>query len=237
MSTYEWEKGEFKFSVIGMRKFVDDFYTAYNAARAKDKLTLEAVRQDMIDSSKGQRGKDWDKIFTDTVRKTVSSGYYGAKSLKYEFSTLSEDRAQSILLVTVDPATKAVTRHAPRALRKSDLAPANVKNKPVLHFEDASIRIDPAERSVIWNVQENNHACDHANEHPIGKIFWTAMGKVEWTRGTGGVLVGNDEYNRENDSAGGGGNYVKSRTGPIGEQHQEPWERMCRASRTAPKRR
>jgi hypothetical protein len=236
MSTYEWEKGDFKLSVAGFRKFADDFYGAYNAARAKDKLTLEALRLDMLESSKGQRGKDWDKIFDEISSKTIKTGYYGATSSKYEFATISNERARGILLVTVDPATKAQTRHAPRALRKADLAPASLKTKPALSFEDASFRLDPSTRTVSWRVQDNNHACDRAHEHPLGALFWTAMGKVEWTRGTGGVLVGNDEYNRENEDEGGGGNYVKSRIGPLGEQHLEAWERSRPSSRS-PKRR
>lgn len=234
MSTYEWEKGDFKLSIAGFKTFAEEFYKSYNAARAKDKLALEALRQDMIESSKGQRGKDWDKIFDEISSKTVSTGYYGTQSYKYEFDTISRERARAILLTTVDPTTKAATRHAPRALRKADLAPASLKTKPAMSFEDASFRLDPATRTVSWRVSENNHACDRANEHPLGKLFWSAMGKVEWTRGTGGVLVGNDEYNRENENEGGGGNYVKNRFGPLGEQHLEAWER---ARPRAPKRR
>jgi len=226
MSNYEWEKGEFHLSLIGMRKFIDAFYTAYNASAAKDKLTLEALRQDMIASTKGQRAKDWGQIFHDTLRKSITHGYPAhCSTLKYEFSTIDIDHAYSILLVTVDPATKAITRHPPRSVRKSDFPIANVRNKPVITFDDATICIDPSTRTLSWYVSENNHACDRAHKHPLGDLFWRALATVEWTRGTGGVLVGNNEYNRDDYSDGGGANYVKTRLGPIGAQHDDSFAR------------
>lgn len=63
--------------------------------------------------------------------------------------------------------------------------------------------------TVIWDVPENNHACDHAREHPLAVALFEFLDRrVEWTSRSGGTIVGNDEYNREDDSVGGGGNYV-----------------------------
>lgn len=67
---------------------------------------------------------------------------------------------------------------------------------------------------VTWNVPENNHACDHAHEHHIGRAFFAALNKVTWTRGSGGVIVGNNEYSRDSYDVGGGGNYETARFGP-----------------------
>jgi hypothetical protein len=47
------------------------------------------------------------------------------------------------------------------------------------------------------------------------------MDKVEWTRDTGGVISGNDEYNRECDSPGGAANYIKHAYGPRGTAEKE----------------
>jgi hypothetical protein len=40
-------------------------------------------------------------------------------------------------------------------------------------------------------------------------------GKIDWTRGTGGVIVGNNEYN-DGDGVGDGANYIVEGFGPLG---------------------
>ncbi len=79
---------------------------------------------------------------------------------------------------------------------------------------EATITFDG--RNVTWNVDENNHAVESARETFLAGVFFAELGRVNWTRGTGGVLIGNDEYNREVDYAGGGGNYITEIFGPRG---------------------
>jgi len=45
---------------------------------------------------------------------------------------------------------------------------------------------------------------------------------VEWTRGSGGTIIGNDEYNQDSDAVGGGGNYVCYEFGPRKKVKQKP---------------
>lgn len=68
-------------------------------------------------------------------------------------------------------------------------------------------------RELHWRVGENNHAVERAHEHPVVKTLFRLLSQVHWTRGSGGEFVGNDEYNRDSDYAGGGANYVTMRFG------------------------
>lgn len=106
----------------------------------------------------------------------------------------------------------------PRRVLKADVAfPTN----RTLEFSvgyDATITFNREASSVTWSVGENNHAVDHARSHPLANVFFTALGRITWTRGTGGVIVGNDEYNRHSESVGGGGNYVTASYGPAGKK-------------------
>lgn len=87
---------------------------------------------------------------------------------------------------------------------------------PLLYL-GARLVLDEKTRTVRWVVPENNHAVDFAWRHPMGKAFENALRKVRWVRGTGGKLVGNDEYNRDSRYEGGGANYVTRRYGPLGQ--------------------
>jgi hypothetical protein len=81
---------------------------------------------------------------------------------------------------------------------------------------EATITLDHKARTVTWDVGENNHACESARAHPMGEAFFKALGRITWTRGSGGKIVGNDEYNRHEGRGeeGGGGNYVTAEYGP-----------------------
>ena len=72
-------------------------------------------------------------------------------------------------------------------------------------------------RTLHWEVPQNNHARDHAAVTGLYQAALTYLNAVTWTRGTGGVIVGNDEYNRDTTYEGGGGNYVTHRFGPAGQ--------------------
>lgn len=79
---------------------------------------------------------------------------------------------------------------------------------------ESTIGFDRAQRTVTWDVPENNHACDGCRDHPVARSLFTALGRVCWTRGSGGDIVGNNEYSDEDRSVGGGGNYLVTRYGP-----------------------
>jgi hypothetical protein len=63
-------------------------------------------------------------------------------------------------------------------------------------------------RNVTWDVPENNHAADSAHSGVEARALFQRLNSIKWTRGTGGVITGNNEYNQEDRSFGGGSNYV-----------------------------
>ena len=67
---------------------------------------------------------------------------------------------------------------------------------------------DDKTKTVLWCVSENNRAVETARDSSLGKALFHALGKITWTRGSGCKIVGNDEYNRDDEYEGGGANYV-----------------------------
>lgn len=86
------------------------------------------------------------------------------------------------------------------------------------HESDLSLGFRREKRTIVFSVSENNHAREHAQNTVLKTAFDREMEKVRWTHGTGGVILGNDEYNREAgyEREGGGGSYVVAAYGYIG---------------------
>lgn len=104
--------------------------------------------------------------------------------------------------------------------------PLATNKTTAFNLGEPSISFDDKTHSVTWSVGENNHACDTARSHPVGVAFFHALQGITWTRGSGGKIVGNNEYNRDSAYEGGGGNLVTGRYGPLGE---DPWMKKLQA--------
>jgi hypothetical protein len=83
-----------------------------------------------------------------------------------------------------------------------------------LRYDECCITLNNLARTVFYSSGENNRQVERAREHPITRKLFQILGGIKWTRGSGGVLTGNDEYNRECKGDGGGGCYVTARYGP-----------------------
>lgn len=106
-----------------------------------------------------------------------------------------------------------------RVLRKDVQWPTN--RTTTFELPDGHVSLDRGKSTLTWSA-EGNHGVERARSSRVGRALFTALGRVRWTSGTGGVISGNDEYNREDRAVGGGGNYVTGAFGPIGAQ-QHPW--------------
>lgn len=202
MSCYEWERGTIKLpsnqtatvkaavrqAVLQHREKVHQVCRAW---WAEHKTTSQARYLERL-------GEFWD----------------WAQKKRIDDSTASS--AQSVLRHIVKPWTGDPRK--PRQVQQKDLD-AVLGEKPT--NRTSTYRIDHGEALIsfdgnvaTWEVYENNHACETARANLIAVAFFNALDKVKWTRGSGGEIIGNNEYNREADYEGGGGNYVTDRYGP-----------------------
>ena len=218
MSTYEWENGSLKFSVAEYSKFKKAFLAEVNNLYAKANVTAVQIYEKMIAEAKGKRKVDWFDLFRNcrSVSSRDSWGfvtYRDLDPLNLAYKSMfrkTEKKGEGTWAYNTPLNTR------PSKPRKGDFVLKTKQKDPSFSFEDARIQFNDARRIVYWEVNENNHAVDRSREHDIAKIFFSLLNKVKWTRGTGGVLVGNNEYNRDDRSSGGGGNYVTASYGPLG---------------------
>ena len=110
-----------------------------------------------------------------------------------------------------------VVREKPRRAKKTDYQ-WPTKTTTSLRDGGLFIGLDRKTRTIRYSVDENNHAREYAAETALSKAWERVIREVKWTHGTGGVLLGNDEYNRDagEDYAGGGGSYVVAAYGYLG---------------------
>lgn len=82
--------------------------------------------------------------------------------------------------------------------------------------------------AIEWDVEENNRAVESANGHWFACELWGALGAIaKWPEGTGGKVIGNDEYNGHSLDEGGAGNYVNREYSQVAyDRHRKaapPW--------------
>ncbi len=212
MSCYEWERGTIKLpssAAVRLKGLVRDLSNQLHTR------VLELSQQ------------WWDKnqtrstrLFNQRLSQTQNRVWDGTG---YRGHDLMEELAQNLMLEVLQDLTyrlgpngqgMRVAPHKPRHADVDRVAPrANVRTTS-FRLGEATVTFDGA--NMTWAVAENNHAVDVAHQHPIVGALFSELRRVAWTRGTGGVIVGNNEYNRDNREAGGGANYVTAQFGPLG---------------------
>ena len=195
MSKYEWERGTIKLPSKDYPRFRKEIISTWN----KHQLDIFAIAEDVFKRLKSASPKLKASELSSAVTKTIGS------KVSEESGCIIRD------LIIVRGLTGDLKLRAPR---KADLKLHKVSKGCSLHTEDAGIHFDDKACSVTWSVPENNHAREHAHAHPIARELFSRLNKIQWVRGTGGTIVGNDEYNRDNDYEDGGGNYITAYYGP-----------------------
>ena len=201
MSCYEWERGTIKIPsarYADLKKKVRETHNKTITARYERLLKIHAIVKVAL---KGKRGLDLATLLRDW---DSASSYYDLK-VPYNYPTSDDTNwSDSEKLVKVNKLVLPL---------KKDFPLANSSTKE-FDADDAYMVFDDKTRTVYWSVSENNRARDRAHDHPVAKALFGTLNKITWTRGSGGKIVGNDEYNRDTDYEGGGGNYVTYSFGP-----------------------
>ncbi|MAF10687.1 hypothetical protein CMK11_09565 [Candidatus Poribacteria bacterium] len=207
MSINEWEEGEI---VIPSKEFVDVRRTVVRAHNATEEKSLELARRihaDLLEFTKRQRNVEWSRalwsMFDEQARTT---------------RRVARNHSNDDVLYRATRLVEQGFREQGRPLSPQkkwlDLLPLAATE---IDLGEVSVRFDATTRTVGWKVMENNHAVERARKHPVGKALFSRLKRVKWTRGSGGIIVGNDEYNCDSRDSGGGGNYISGSYGPIGQ--------------------
>lgn len=209
MSRSESERGTIVIPRAEWSKLKAAVIEAHNAHRMALFETAVALVDKLAVAHKGKRGVNWSRAAQDmlhtqraTSRERLGENAWG-------------ERAREVveLILPYDQETRQPVKR-PRKPKKKDLGLLSPRKVKTVDSDLGRITFDDEKHAVTWNVSDNNHACDTSRGHPVGRAFFAALGRVKWTRGSGGKIVGNDEYNREDRREGGGGNYVTSEFGP-----------------------
>jgi len=208
MSKYEWERGEIVIPSAEWADFKKRIRDALNTASERQFDLANKLYEHIRTKHPKARGYELRGKAEDFVRaqSTAPSMWTPARYTPSDASKALES------VIGWDTGAKDVKVRKPR----KNMFPAYGINATTFNDTDCSLHFDNERRVAVWNVGENNRACETARAGNIGKAFFASLGKVKWTRGSGGTIIGNDEYNQDagRDYEGGGGSYVVDRFGP-----------------------
>lgn len=208
MSRYEWESGSLIIPAkewSGFKRILRETHNRLQTLRYEIAISLS---QELKVLGLGKRNFDFESAAEQLFHKRAEG----------IFKSLSEDSfliLQSMFPNANSPEVQKTRR--PVVPKKKNFPAATSKTDYFDCGPEGSIALKDEGRKFIWDVSENNHACETAREHPLAQAAFGALDKIRWTRSTGGKIIGNDENNHDSKEDGGGDNYVTGRYGPLGE--------------------
>jgi hypothetical protein len=212
MSCYDWEHGTIKIPASQWAKFRKGLLTIWNA-RQEELLTEARHAYDQLKAvAKGKRGDARLLAMKDELHR-LCRGIQDAQGY-WSNENSSDVRDMERLLFACEGNGWKRTKF--RVPRRKDLSLHPVSKSTLIEFPDmeTTVSLDNDTRSIIWDVPENRYAVKSANDHWFAKKMFAILRSIRWVRGSGGKIVGNDEYNQDSWESGGGGNYVTARYGP-----------------------
>jgi hypothetical protein len=165
-----------------------------------------------------------DRLHRDATRlyETVTAAAKGKRGQK-RLEAMHEASGNFVRLLPYDdqyPVRVAVwSGDQVRRPKKMDFPHKPISKGCVLSLGPLYIDLDDKTRTVHWSVEEGNRNVEEARDSWLGKYVLRQLGRIEWTRGSGGHFVGNDEINlHEATEAGDGANYITLSFGPLGKK-------------------
>lgn len=205
MSHHAWESGTIVLPSVAVKPLRDQLNATLNANRdalwVAAKLVSVQLRKTKVTESHTLSFVIGDAVTAAGVRSDPERRWRAPRISESQLEDL-----QDVLRSTWNPATGRFRTVVTADLDRAVGAKGTSRTNRWSVGGEASITLDG--RNLRWGVQENNHSVERAHEHPLGAALFSQLDRITWTRGTGGELVGNDEYNQDSRDFGGGGNYV-----------------------------
>ena len=210
MSRYDWERGKVVIPSAAWAPFKKALREGWNAYLTTLMKQAEVLHAHLVTASKGKRNFDY---------RAEAKAWADRQSRSSSYSSSSSEQAYEVVDYLF-AAVRYAGKGRPNTPKKKDFPFATSVTLEYSSFDafywEGSCYLNNDRRELEWHVSENNHAVEHAWNHPMGRVVDRALRAVQWTRGSGGKFIGNDEYNRDSDYEDGGGNYVTQRYGPLG---------------------
>jgi len=213
MSCYNWERGTITLPTKEWANFRKSLLTAWNAHQDSVLAKAKTAYAAAVAAGKGKRGDNRTKAMKVAVARACGGriSEWGDFESGHRGGHDSHDKARETYEAVHGLIWKYQGHGKPpkfQSPQKKDLPFAAVSKDATLNLDEATVTFNNKSRTVGWCVSENNRAVESANDHWFAKKLFAALGRITWTRGTGGKIIGNDEYNRDSDYEDGGGNYV-----------------------------
>jgi hypothetical protein len=193
MSCNEWEAGTLIIPSAQWAKFRKGLLTEWNDHQVTVLATAKKAHKAAVAAGKGKRGEKRGSAMKAAVARICGGriGEYGDFESNHRGGHDSYDTVHGLLWKGWGANAKF------QSPQKKDLPFVAISKDASLELGDASVSFNNAGRTVRWNVYENNHAVESAKGHWFAKKFWAAISRITWTRGSGGEVRGNNEYNED----------------------------------------
>lgn len=202
MTCYGWEHGTIELPSAEVAGIKRALRTASNELREAVKERAESIHREVMDK-RSTRSVD---RYRETLREIQygDSGPYRRQLSDRDLTVQATAGSVIHLVLDVDgkvrkPTDADIERVLPKATNRTTVFPVI---SPMGHSE-ASISIEG--RTLTWDVPENNHSTDEAERSVLYGVLFGALDRIEWTRGSGGTIWGNNEYNESGNSPHGRG--------------------------------